>query len=139
MQLRADAVGGEGRGGRRRLDAREEGLVLVVLAVGTDVRPDRAAGSSRRQVGPALAAGKIAVAAVVEVGSQSIPTSTKADGVGGQIARRRAISVKILPFLSARKRRRISLSYEVDTEDGMHMGFWINLQKVFLVLKSLRY
>jgi len=29
-------------------------------------------------------------------------------------------------------------SYE-DTEDGMHMGFWINLQKVFLVLKSLRY
>ncbi len=27
-------------------------------------------------------------------------------------------------------------SYE-DTEDGMHMGFWINLQKVFLVFKSL--
>eukprot|EP00505_MAST-04D_sp_SCG-Rhode-Island_P003741 Stramenopile-MAST_4_protein_3741 len=29
-------------------------------------------------------------------------------------------------------------NYE-DTEDGMHMGFWINLQKVFIVLKSLRY
>ena len=63
---------------------------------------------------------KMAVA--VEVGSRSIPTSTKVDGVGEQTARQSPppTNEKILPYLLAKKWKRISPSYEVDMEDEEH-------------------